>query len=79
MAETIQKGIIQEGIEIGEARGEVRGRIKTLLAVLNGKFKSVPKHVTDDIEKMTDPIALDSLAVLASTCTSIHDIADALK
>ena len=79
MAETIQKGIIQEGIEIGEARGKVAGKVETLLAVLYAKFKSVPKHVTDDIGKMTDPIALDSLAALASTCTSIDDIVDALR
>ena len=75
MVEMIKNSWVQEGIEIGE----VRGKIKTLLAVLNGKFKSVPKHVTEDIEKMTDPIALESLTVLASTTTSIDDIVDALK
>ena len=79
MPEMIQKSIIQEGIEIGEARGKVMSKVETLQAVLNGKFKSVPKHVIDDIGRMTDPIALDSLTVLASTSTSIDDIVDALK
>ena len=79
MIEAIKNSFVLEGIEIGEARGKVASKIETLLAVLNGKFKSVPKHVTDDIGRMTDPIALDSLTVLASTSTSIDEIVEALR
>jgi len=79
MAEMIQKGIYQQGIETGEARGQLKGKVETVLAVLYAKFKSVPQHVTDEISNMSDPTALDSLAILVSTSTSIDEIINALK
>jgi len=75
MIETIKNSFVLEGIEIGQAKG----KIETLLAFLYARFKSVPKHITDAISQMTDPIALDSLATVVANSTSIDEVADALK
>jgi hypothetical protein len=75
MAEVIRKGIFQQGVIVGEAKGKV----EALLAFMYAKFKSVPIELTDSISKMTDPTALDSLVALVATSTSVDDIADALK
>ncbi|MDR1270691.1 MAG: Rpn family recombination-promoting nuclease/putative transposase [Planctomycetaceae bacterium] len=75
MATTIQKGIIQEGIEIGEVRGELKGKINTILDILRNKFGQVPQYIVDSLNQRTDLIALTSLTVHAVTCSSLDDFA----
>ncbi|MDR0611815.1 MAG: Rpn family recombination-promoting nuclease/putative transposase, partial [Planctomycetaceae bacterium] len=57
MATTIKKGIIQEGIEIGEARGEARGERKTrvndILVILRKKFTRVPTSIVKSLNRRT--------------------------
>ena len=79
MAETIQKGIIQEGIEIGEARGEVRGKINAIQKLLRIRFKHVPDQVADELNSRTDLIALESLFEVAYQCQSLDEFSEALK
>jgi len=83
MAEAVQKSIIQEGIEIGEARGETRGELKgkvqAILALLRTNFNSVPDEIIGELYKRTDPIALESLVILAAQCKSLDEFAKALK
>jgi hypothetical protein len=79
MAEAVQKSIIQEGIEIGEARGELKGKIQTILTFLRAKFQYVPDEVIIELNRRTDPTALDSLAVHAAQCESIDEFAEGLK
>lgn len=74
MAETIQKGI-----ETGETREIVNADFEAVFIVLYDRFESVPKQMLDEIYKITDPIAFDSLLILAATCKSIDEIANALK
>jgi hypothetical protein len=71
MATSIQKGILQEGIEIGRLEGE----IKTTLAILRKRFQHVPQHIIDSLNRRTDAIALESLAVLAAMCSSLDEFA----
>jgi hypothetical protein len=85
MVTAIKKGIIQEGIEIGEARGiaigeargEVRGELKgsvnSILAILNDKFGRVPKYIVNSLNQQTDPIALKSLTIHAANCSSLDE------
>jgi hypothetical protein len=61
------------------AKGEARGKAETLLKILRARFKRVPKDVEKTIRAMTDPIALDSWAVHAATCSSMDDFAKALR
>ena len=75
MAETIQKGIIQEGIEIGEAQ---KGR-SMLLTLLRKKFLEVPQGIEKAIQSMTDPTALESLAAHVLDCQSLEEFVEALK
>ncbi|MDR2756270.1 MAG: Rpn family recombination-promoting nuclease/putative transposase [Planctomycetaceae bacterium] len=103
MATTIKKGIVQEGIEIGEARGETRGitigeargitigetrgitigetrgelkgYVNAILKILNNKFGKVPQDIVDSLNQRTDTIALMSLIVHASNCSSLDDFA----
>jgi len=79
MAEAVQKSIIQEGIEIGETRGELKGRIKDILTSLRAKFQYVPDEVVVALDKRTDATALESLVALAATCKSLEEFANALK
>ena len=79
MAEAVQKSIIQEGIEIGETRGELKGRIKDILTSLRAKFQYVPDEVVVALDKRTDATALESLVALAATCTSLDEFTTALK
>jgi len=83
MAEAVQKSIIQEGIEIGEAKGELRGelngRIKDILTSLRAKFQNVPDEVVVELNNRTDATALESLVALAATCTSLDEFSNGLK
>jgi hypothetical protein len=87
MVTTIKKGIIQEGIEIGEARGEARGiaigkvqgklegKVDAILEILNDKFGQVPQYIVDSLNQRTDVIALQSLLIHAAKCSSLDDFA----
>ena len=83
MAEAVQKSIIQEGIEIcearGETRGELKGRIRDILALLRTNFNPIPDEIIGELYKRTDPIALESLVILAAQCKSLDEFAKALK
>jgi hypothetical protein len=68
-----------EGIAEGEARSEVKWKADTLLKILRGKFNKVPKETERAINRMTDPVALDSWAVHAATCQSIEEFTEALR
>jgi hypothetical protein len=79
MAETIQKGIFQEGVEVGETRGELKARINDILRILRANFGAVPDEIITELNSRTDPTALESLVVLAAQCKSLDVFADALR
>ena len=79
MIKPIRYESMLQGIEIGEARGEARGQLRTILAIVKTKFKRIPKHVREALNKMTDPVALESLAVHAAMCDSMEEFENALK
>ena len=76
-----------EGVAVGEARGEVKwkaeGKIEKgremLLKILRARFNRIPKDVENTIRKMTDPVALDSWAVHAATCQSMSEFSQAVR
>ena len=76
MAETIQRGIFQQGVETGKAEGLVMGKI---LATLKLRFHNVSQEVENTIRSMTDLIALESLLAHAETCKSLDEFCEALK
>ena len=77
------KKIFEEREAIGEARGEARGKAggkaEAVLAILRAKFKRTPKGIETSIRQMTDPVALDSLAVHAAQSTTLNEFSEALK
>ena len=79
MTEMIKNEFILEGIAIGEARGELKGKIHAILTFLQAKFHDVPDEIVTKLNKRTDPTALESLAILAAQCDSLDAFADALK
>ncbi|MCL2118834.1 MAG: Rpn family recombination-promoting nuclease/putative transposase [Planctomycetaceae bacterium] len=83
MIEEIKDSYILEGIEIGEAlgevRGELKGKIQTILTFLHAKFHHVPDEVVIELNKRTDPTALDSLAVLSAQCKTLDEFTKVLK
>jgi hypothetical protein len=72
-----------EGVAVGEARGEAKEKTNTgrdmVLTFVQAKFGRVPKEVKKAILAMTDPIALKSLAAHAGHCETIDEFAEALK
>ena len=79
MIKTMFEKKIDEGIAIGEMKSEAKWKADTLLKILRGKFDRVPKETEKAINKMTDPVALDSWAIHAATCQSMEEFAKALK
>ena len=75
MAKTIQRGIFSEGV----AEGITRGKAETVLTFLRAKFNKVPKRIENTIRSMTDPTALESLAVHVVHCKSLNEFTEALK
>ena len=63
----------------GKVLGIIEGQTETILTVLRARFKKVPKRIANLICQMTDPTALDSLAVHAATCQSMKEFAEALR
>ena len=79
MTEMIRDEYILEGIAIGEARGELKGKIHAILKLLQIKFNQVPDAISDELNRRTDLVALDSLFELAAQCDSLDAFADGLK
>ena len=79
MIEEINNSFILEGIAIGEARGEAKGKINAILTLLHDKFHPVPDEIADELHQRTDLIALDSLIILAAHCKTIDEFTNGLK
>jgi hypothetical protein len=54
-------------------KGEINGRVSTILAILNNRFKKVPDSILQSLNLYTDSIALDSLAVSAADCKTLEE------
>ena len=71
------------GVAVGEAKGETKGRAEAgremLLKILRKRFNRIPRDVENTIQKMTDPIALDSWAEHALDCQSMAEFAKAVR
>lgn len=79
MSQTVKKGLAQEWLEIGEAKGEARGIAKSTLMVLQKRFARIPPEVTKTLDEMTDLTALSSHLGFAVTCASMDEFIDSLK
>ena len=80
MAETIQRGIFQEGLAIGKAEGVAEGEAKgKVLAILEVRFNKIPKEIEKAIRSMVDLIALESLVEHAKTCQSLDEFSEAFR
>ena len=75
MAMTMAQRLMLEG----EAKGEAKRGRSVLLAILRKRFSRIPKEVERAIEKMTDPISLESWAVQAATCQSMDEFVEMLR
>ena len=77
------KTIFEEREAIGEARGRADERViakaETVLTILRAKFKRISKGIETSIRQMTDPVALDSLAVHAAQSKTLDEFLEALK
>jgi hypothetical protein len=76
----------QEGIDMSQAywkdavmQGELKTRVNDILVILRARFNEIPQSISDSLQQRTDAVALESLVVLAATCTSLDEFAKALK
>ncbi|MDR1923350.1 MAG: hypothetical protein LBQ66_03155 [Planctomycetaceae bacterium] len=75
------KGRIEGKIE-GEIEGQAKGEAKAVVAILNERFKSVPRPIHKKVEairEQRDTSKLLSLVLAAATCKSIKDFQNALN
>jgi len=79
MIEEIKDSYILEGIEIGEARGELKGKVEAILTVLQTRCGQVPSAISDELSRRTDLIALQSLLTLAAQCKTLDEFSNGLK
>jgi flagellar biosynthesis/type III secretory pathway protein FliH len=70
---------ISEGKAEGKTEGRAEGQAETLLTFLRTKFCKVPKRIENTVRSMTDPMALDSLAVHVVHCKSLKEFEKALN
>ena len=63
----------------GEARERVKARAEMTLELLRKKFHKVPQRIEKAIQSMTDPTALDSLAVHILDSQSLKEFEEALN
>ena len=77
--QTMIKTIFEEREDIGRAQGVAIGKVETILKVLRARFHRIPKETEKMISQMTDPIALDSWAIHAATCSSMNEFVETLK
>ena len=83
MIKTLSERKYDEGVAVGVAKGKAEERVtakaEAVLTVLRAKFHRVPKGVERMICQMSDPIALDSLAIHAAQSKTLDEFAEALR
>jgi predicted transposase YdaD len=82
MQELITQGKIEgkiEGKEEGKEEGKTEALRNAVLKVLRKRFTRVPLGIETMIQKMNDPIALESLHSYALDCQTLDEFATALR
>jgi len=69
----------QELILEGKAEGKAEAGRGMVLTFLRAKFGKVPKGIEQTIRQMSDPVALESLAVHAAHSKTLDEFSEALK
>ena len=78
MTITIADGWREEGIAIGEAKGQAKGKIESTLTVLELRFGAVPAAVQKKVRNVTDGRRIDRLLKTAVDCGSLKEFQKAL-
>jgi len=78
MAEVVKKGFFQEVYENGVIDGVTKGKVNSILKLLQLRFKRVPNAIVEELNSRTDLIALESLFELAAQCDSVKEFTEAL-
>jgi flagellar biosynthesis/type III secretory pathway protein FliH len=91
MATSTMQELITQGRKEGKKEGRIEGRIEgktegktealrdAVLKVLRKRFTKVPKRIETVIQKMNDPIALESLLSYALDCRTLDEFVTALR
>ena len=86
MGDDVMTTIIDTWIAEGEARAEEKkapkwkaeGKAEIVLKLLQDKFNKIPKRIENAVRSMTDPTALESLAVHVMHSKSLKEFEEAL-
>jgi hypothetical protein len=74
---------MQELLTQGKIEGKIEGKTEfgrnAVLNVLRKKFTKIPKRIGTAIQKMNDPIALESLHSYALDCRTLDEFVTALR
>ncbi|MDR2705853.1 MAG: hypothetical protein LBC02_08765 [Planctomycetaceae bacterium] len=79
MATSTMQELITQGKKEGRMEGKTEFGRNAVLNVLRKRFTKVPKRIEIAIQKMNDPIALESLNVHAATCQTLDEFVTALR
>jgi hypothetical protein len=76
---TMIRSIFDEKEAKGRAEGKAEEGAKSVLTVLQTRFKKVPKGIEKAVCKITDPVALQSWVAFAASCQSLEEFAEAIN
>jgi predicted transposase/invertase (TIGR01784 family) len=79
MATSTMQELITQGKKEGKQEGKMEFGRNAVLNVLRKRFTKVPKRIEMVIQKMNDPIALESLNVHAAICRTLEVFVTALR
>jgi predicted transposase/invertase (TIGR01784 family) len=83
MATSTMQELLTQGRKEGRKEGKKEGKTEfgrnAILNVLRKRFTNVPKRIETTIQKMNDPIALESLFSYALDCRTLDEFVAALK
>jgi hypothetical protein len=70
---------LEETLFLAREEGEAIGEAKAILLVLKTRLGAIPTSVSDAVYAITDPILLENLTILASTCKTLDEFEQTLK
>ncbi|MDR3197705.1 MAG: DUF4351 domain-containing protein, partial [Planctomycetaceae bacterium] len=79
MATSTMQELITQGKKEGRKEGKTEFGRNAVLNVLRKRFTKIPKRIEAAIQRMNDPIALESLHSYALDCQTLDGFATALK
>ncbi len=78
MMMTIAESLQMEGLEKGLVEGKAKGKIASVILVLESRFNAVPPALQEKLRDMRDDSSIDAMLKTAATCQTLEEFQKAL-